>query len=52
MSIADDSQTRVAGAADGFSVGYDEQAAKWMIGHQSGKPIAANAAFNVLVFKV
>ena len=35
-----------------FSVGYNPRAEKWMIVHQSGKPIALSTAFNVLVFKV
>jgi hypothetical protein len=37
---------------ENFSVGYNTQAEKWMIAHQNGKPIAVNAAFNVLAFKV
>jgi hypothetical protein len=35
-----------------FGIGYNTQAGKWMIGRQSGKSIAINTAFNVLVFKV
>jgi hypothetical protein len=35
----------------GLGVGYSQRAEKWMIGQHSGKPIAANAEFNVLVFK-
>jgi hypothetical protein len=51
-----DSADRTAEAAgtnvESFSVAYNSQAEKWMIGHQSGKPVAVTAAFNVLVFKV
>jgi hypothetical protein len=36
---------------ESFGVGYNPQAQKWMIGQPSGKPIGANTAFNVLVFK-
>jgi hypothetical protein len=36
---------------ENFSVAYNPRADKWMIVHQSGKPILAGAAFNVLVFK-
>ena len=36
---------------EAYSVGYNPQAAKWMIAQQSAIPIADNAAFNVLVFK-
>jgi hypothetical protein len=35
-----------------YGVGYNPQAGQWMIGQPDGKPIAINAAFNVLVFKV
>ena len=48
---ADRASSRMETNVDGFSVGYNQQAGKWMIGLQSGKPIAVNAAFNVLVFK-
>jgi hypothetical protein len=49
MFLAGASEERAA--AGSFSVGYNQQAEKWMIELQSGKPIAINAAFNVLVFK-
>jgi hypothetical protein len=38
--------------AESFAVGYNAQAQKWMIAQQHDRPIAASAAFNVLVFKV
>jgi hypothetical protein len=37
---------------ENFSVGYNTQAAKWVIVQHSGKPIVVNTAFNVLAFKV
>jgi hypothetical protein len=56
MSPIVDSAARADEAADSsfesFGVGYNPQAEKWMIAQPNGKPIAINAAFNVLVFKV
>jgi hypothetical protein len=40
------------GSVESVAVGYNAQAAKWMIVQPSGRSIAVSAAFNVLVFKV
>jgi hypothetical protein len=40
------------GNVESVGVGYNAQAAKWMIVQPSGRPIAEDGAFNVLVFKV
>jgi len=52
VDSADRAAEAVGTRVESFSVGYNSQAEKWMIGQPNSKPIAINTAFNVLVFKV